>query len=262
MTPTAFAEPARVEVSDLELSFGGLGVLDDVSFDVDAGAIVAVIGPNGAGKTSIFNCLSGLYRPDAGRITVDGVDVVGRRPPAIAGLGLARTFQNLALFDNLDVVDNLMLGRHRHMRTGLAAGAVWFGRARSEERRHRTRCREIVALLELDDIAHEPVGSLPYGTRKRIEIGRALAMEPRVLLLDEPVAGMNAEETHELRDIVLTVHAERPVTILLVEHDMGFVGDMAERIVVLDHGVVIADGDPDTVRNDPGVIRAYLGTGT
>lgn len=262
MTSDTSAGPARVEVDELALSFGGLGVLDEVAFEVDAGSIVAVIGPNGAGKTSIFNCLSGLYRPDTGRITVDGVDVVGRRPPDIAGLGLARTFQNLALFDNLDVVDNLMLGRHRHMRTGLAAGAVWFGRARSEERRHRSRCRELVELLELDDVAHEPVGSLPYGTRKRIEIGRALAMEPRVLLLDEPVAGMNAEETDELRDIVLTVRSERPVTILLVEHDMVFVGDMAERIVVLDHGEVIAHGDPDSVRNDPAVIRAYLGTGS
>lgn len=256
---TAVADPAALEVDYLDLSFGGLAVLTDVAFEITAGSIVAVIGPNGAGKTSIFNCLSGIYRPDGGAISLDGVSLMGRRPPAIAALGLARTFQNLALFDNLAVVDNLMLGRHRHMRTGLISGAFWLGRARGEEQVHRRRCREIVELLELDDVATEPVGELPYGTRKRIEIGRALAMEPRVLLLDEPVAGMNTEETDELRDVVLTVHRERPVTILLVEHDMGFVGDLAEEIVVLDHGEVIAHGDPDTVRSDPRVISAYLG---
>ncbi|MEQ8717276.1 MAG: ABC transporter ATP-binding protein [Acidimicrobiales bacterium] len=251
--------PAEVELIDIDLAFGGLAVLTDVSFTVEAGAIAAVIGPNGAGKTSIFNCLSGIYRPDGGQIFVDGEKLTGRRPPAIADLGVARTFQNLALFDNLDVVDNLMLGRHRHIRTGLLAGAVWIGRAKSEEHRHRAYCDEIVELLELGAVAREPVGALPYGTRKRIEIGRALAMEPRVLLLDEPVAGMNTDETAELRNIISAVHRERPVTIMVVEHDMAFVGELAEEIIVLDHGEVIASGDPTTVRADPEVIRAYLG---
>jgi branched-chain amino acid transport system ATP-binding protein len=251
--------PADVELVDIDLTFGGLAVLTDVSFTVEAGTIAAVIGPNGAGKTSIFNCLSGIYRPDGGQVFVDGVSLTGRRPPAIATLGVARTFQNLALFDNLDVVDNLMLGRHRHICTGLLAGAVWVGRAKAEERRHRAYCNEIVELLELAAVAGEPVGALPYGTRKRIEIGRALAMEPRVLLLDEPVAGMNTDETAELRMIISAVHRERPVTIMVVEHDMTFVGEIAEVIVVLDHGEVIASGDPAAVRADPEVIRAYLG---
>lgn len=253
------AAPAEVELVGVDLAFGGLSVLTDVSFGVQAGTIAAVIGPNGAGKTSIFNCLSGIYRPDGGQMFIDGVSLTGRRPPGIAALGVARTFQNLALFDNLDVVDNLMLGRHRHIRTGLLAGAVWMGRAKAEECRHRAYCEEIVELLELGAATDEPVGALPYGTRKRVEIGRALAMEPRVLLLDEPVAGMNTDETAELRNIISAVHRERPVTIMVVEHDMAFVGELAEVIIVLDHGEVIASGDPATVRAEPEVIRAYLG---
>ncbi len=249
-----------LEVQDLTLRFGGLDVLRGVSFAVEEGQLAALIGPNGAGKTSLFNCLNGVYIPAEGSIRLEGRDLVGMKPSRIAHLGLARTFQNLALFSNLDVVDNLMLGRHHAMRSGFLSAAVWLGRAKREDIVHRRRCAEIVELLDLGEFAGRPVGLLPHGVQKRIELGRALAMEPRLLLLDEPAAGLNAEETDKLGEIVLQVQHELALGMILIEHDMHMVMDLAEKIVVLNFGEVIATGTPADVAADPAVIAAYLGT--
>lgn len=248
-----------LRVADVDLSFGGLSVLRDVTFDVPPGGLFAIIGPNGAGKTSLFNCLNGVYRPDSGSIRLEGENLLGKRPSEIASMGVARTFQNLALFPQLDVVDNLMLGRHHLMHTGVFSGMVWLGRARREELDHRATCSDIVDLLDLGGHRGRPVGGLPYGVQKRIELGRALAMEPKVLLLDEPVAGMNADETADMASTVLHVERELGLTMILVEHDMHLVMDLARRIVVLSFGEVIAIGTPAEVAADPNVIEAYLG---
>ena len=249
-----------LEVDGITLRFGGVTALSGVSFDVRPGELFAVIGPNGAGKTSIFNCLNGVYRPQEGSIRLRGEEVIGQRPAALAGKGIARTFQNLGLFSNLDVIDNLMLGRHQRMTTGFISGALWLGKARREEIEHRRRCEEIVELLELEIYRKSHVGSLPYGVQKRIELGRALAMDPALLLLDEPVAGMNLEETEDIARYILEIKDQLDLAMILVEHDMHMVMDIADRVMVLDFGKVIATGLPSEVQADAAVIAAYLGS--
>ncbi len=256
--PAALVAPL-LRADGVSLSFGGLTALDDVSFSVRPGELVALIGPNGAGKTSMFNCISGVYRPERGALLFEETDLVGMRPSRIAAAGVARTFQNLALFENLDVVDNLMLGRHTLMRTGLLAGAAWLGRARREEILHRRRCAELVDFLGLGGYVGRPVGLLPYGVQKRVEIGRALAAEPRLLMLDEPVAGMTRAERDETGELLSGIRAEMGLTMLLVEHHMHLVLEVADRVVAMNFGAVIASGDPEAVSNHPAVIEAYLG---
>ena len=248
-----------LSVDGVSLSFGGVKALNGVSFDLRGGELLALIGPNGAGKTSMFNCISGVYHPQQGSLLFDGMDLTGMRPSRIAAAGVARTFQNLALFENLDVVDNLMLGRHTLMRTGLAAGAVWFGRARREEIAHRRQCAEIVDFLDLGSYVGRPVGLLPYGVQKRIEIGRALAAEPRLLMLDEPVAGMTRGEREQTGELLSGIRAEMGLTMLLVEHHMHLVLEVADRLVAMNFGAVIAAGAPEAVANHPAVVEAYLG---
>ena len=257
-TPAGLVTPL-LRAGGVSLSFGGLTALDDVSFSVRPGELVALIGPNGAGKTSMFNCISGVYRPDRGELLFEETDLIGMRPSRIAAAGVARTFQNLALFENLDVVDNLMLGRHTLMRTGLLAGAAWFGRARREEIQHRRRCAELVDFLGLGGYVGRPVGLLPYGVQKRIEIGRALAAEPRLLMLDEPVAGMTRAERDEAGELLSGIRAEMGLTMLLVEHHMHLVLEVADRVVAMNFGAVIASGEPEAVSNHPAVVEAYLG---
>jgi branched-chain amino acid transport system ATP-binding protein len=244
---------------DVRLSFAGVKAIDGISFTVGRHELFAIIGPNGAGKTSIFNVLSGVYRPQGGRVVFDGVELVGRRPHAIAALGMARTFQNVELFANLTVLDNLMLGRHSHLAYGPLSAILWAGRARRQEIEARAKIEEIVDFLELEQWRRHPVGLLPYGVQKRVELGRALAMEPKLLLLDEPVSGMNLEETEDMARYILDIRDELDIPIVLVEHDMGLVMDLADRVLAVDFGQPVATGVPAEIQSHPDVIRAYLG---
>jgi len=252
-------EPSLLRFDGVTLRFGGVSALTDVTFAVRPGELFAIIGPNGAGKTSIFNCLNGIYRPQKGRIHLEGDEITGQTPVAIAKRGVARTFQNLGLFSNLTVLENIMLGRHHLMRTGLLTGALWWGPARREELEQRRSCEDIIELLELEPFRYQAVALLPYGVRKRVEVARALAMQPKVLLLDEPAAGMNFEETEDMARYIREINEELHVAMLLVEHDMHFVMDLAHRVMAMDFGRVLAIGTPAEVQRDEAVIDSYLG---
>jgi len=262
----------KIKIENLSLSFGGVRALSEVSVDIRENEILAIIGPNGAGKTCLLNCINGFYKPQGGKILYEGRDITRIRPDKAAQLGLARTFQNIELYSGLSTLDNLMAARHIVMKQNFITGAIYFGPAHGEEIKHRRVVEDIIDFLEMEPIRKKVVGSLPYGMRKRVELGRALAMEPKVLLLDEPMAGMNLEEKEDIARFIIDIfegqgdtYPESPVLrdgvncIVLIEHDMGVVMDLADRIIVLDFGKKIAEGTPEEVKNNPQVISAYLG---
>jgi branched-chain amino acid transport system ATP-binding protein len=248
-----------LQIQAISKAFGGVQAVNRVSLDVNRGDLVSVIGPNGAGKTSLLNMISGFYHPDSGRIVLDGADVTQSAPSRIAERGVARTFQNIALFRGMTVLDNLMLGRHVHMKTGVLGAFAYWGLAQREEVVHRKRVEDIIDFLRIQDLRRRPTGSLAYGLQKRVELGRALALDPKVLLLDEPMGGCNHEEKEDMARFILDVNEEWGTTVILIEHDMGVVMDISDCVAVLDMGTKIAEGTPEEVRANPQVIKAYLG---
>jgi len=252
-------DPVILRVEGVSLNFGNISAITDVSMEVRRGEILAVIGPNGAGKTCLLNCINGFYRPQFGKILFQGKDLTQIKPHRIARMGIARTFQNIELFTGLSTLDNLMAARHMLMKQGALSGGLFFGPARREEIQHRHRVEDVIDLLELEEIRKKIVGSLPYGQRKRVDLARSLCMEPEVLLMDEPMAGMNVEEKEDMARFILDIHELKGTTIVLVEHDMGVVMDIVQRAVVLDFGVKIAEGTPEEIEQNADVIRAYLG---
>jgi branched-chain amino acid transport system ATP-binding protein len=250
-----------LDVHNISLNFGGVKALSDISFNVREHEIRAIIGPNGAGKSSMLNCINGVYTPQQGNITFRGQTFSHMDSHQVAVMGVARTFQNLALFKGMSVLDNIMTGRNLRMKSNLLLQALRWGPAEREEIEHRRKVEEIIDFLEIQPYRKTPVGQLPYGLQKRVDLGRALALEPQVLLLDEPMAGMNVEEKQDMCRFILDVNDEFGTTVVLIEHDMGVVMDISDRVVVLDYGKKIGDGTPEEVRNNPEVISAYLGTG-
>jgi len=248
-----------LELERISLKFGNIQALSDVSIHFMRGQITALIGPNGAGKTSVLNCINGFYKPNYGRIVFDGKDLTGRKPYQIVKCGIARTFQNIELYTGLSTLDNLMAARHMLMRRGAIAGGIFFGPGRREELEHRIEVEEIIDFMELQEIRKKIVGSLPYGQRKRVDLARALCTEPKILLMDEPMAGMNVEEKEDMARFILDIHELKGIAIVMVEHDMDVVMDIASRVIVLDFGIKISEGIPDDIKMDPNVIRAYLG---
>jgi len=250
----------QVAVSAVSKRFGGVRALEDITLSVRRGEIMSIIGPNGAGKTTLINIISGFYRPTSGSIALEGKDISTMRPSQIAALGVARTFQNIALFTGMTVLDNIMLGRHVRMKSGVLASFIYWGLAQREEIVHRARVEDLIDFLKLQDLRRQPIGALAYGLRKRVELVRALALEPKVILLDEPMGGMNQEEKEDMARYILDVNEEWGTTVVLIEHDMGVVMDISDRVAVLDHGRKIAEGTPGEIQRNPDVIRAYLGT--
>ena len=253
------ADTTVLKIQEITLVFGGISALNDISFDVQKGEILAIIGPNGAGKTSLLNCINNFYHPERGDIFFNGHNLTKLPPYKIAKLGIARTFQNTALYTGLSTLDNLMAARQIHMRSGMLSSILYWGLAQKEDLEHRQQVEEIIDFLEIEHIRKSIVGALPHGLRKRVELGRALALEPQILLLDEPMTGMNLEEKEDIARFVLDINERQGITILLIEHDMGVVMDIADRIVVLDFGMKIAQGIPEEIRQDEAVINAYLG---
>ncbi len=253
---------AFFSVKDLGISFGGLKALQNINFELNQGEIFSIIGPNGAGKTTLFNCINGIYKPDEGKISFQDESIIGYKPDKIARLGIARTFQNIELFNNMSCMENIMLGRHIYIKTGIFRGGLMWGKrsfSGKEESKHRRKVEEIIDLLDLQAARKQLVGGLPYGTQKLVELGRALALEPKLLLLDEPCAGMNSEEKQDMIFWVKDIQDELGITILLIEHDMQMVMEISNRILAINFGQPITEGTPEEVQKHPEVLKAYLG---
>lgn len=248
-----------IKFENVSLNFGGVNALSEVSFEVFENSLFSIIGPNGAGKTSIFNCISGIYTPTNGNVEIFNEDIKSLKPDAIANLGVSRTFQNIELFENMTTLDNILIGAHRHINYGSVSGLLFTKKAREEEEKARKIAEDVIDFLEIEEFRYSFILSLPYGIQKRIELGRALAMQPKVLLLDEPAAGMNNEETEDIARFILDIHEELGITVVLIDHDMNMVMDIATEVIVMDFGKKLFDGSPQDAANDQSVIEAYLG---